>query len=89
MLLFTVITLFLQFQGLECQVTTPAPMPTTAVSLAEKVLAVQRIMYTGGTIDFQVAPCAFLLNGPLPGENGEPGPDPASASGDQVCVFIS
>lgn len=35
-----------------------------AVTLAEKVLAVERLMLTPGTIDFQVAPCRFLLNGP-------------------------
>ena len=71
-LLLFLITLFLQFHGLNC---TPDP-DSNGIYLAEKVLAIERMMLTPGTIDFQVAPCDFLLNGPP-----ALGPD---AAGDQV-----
>ena len=84
MLLITAVTLFLQFQGMNCQVTTAIPMPTTAVTLAEKVLNAQRLIITPGTIDFQVGPCELLLNGPPPGEDPN---IPGSPAGDQVRLF--
>jgi len=59
MLLLTIITLFLQFQAFTCQ-----SLDGNGISLDEKVLAIERLMLTPGTIDFQVAPCGFLLNGP-------------------------
>jgi hypothetical protein len=69
MLLLFFISIFLQFQGLKCQ-------DANGILLAEKVLAVERMMLTPGTIDFQVAPCDFLLNAP-----------PESVAGDQVYLF--
>jgi hypothetical protein len=75
MLLITILTLLLQFQGLNGQA-----LDANGISLAEKVLAIERLMLTPGTIDFQVAPCDFVLNGPPP---GFPGP-----SGDQVCLIL-
>jgi hypothetical protein len=75
MLLITIITLFLQFKSLNCQA-----LDANGISLDEKVLAIERLMLTPGTIDFQVAPFDFVLNGPPPGF-----PDPA---GDQVCLTL-
>jgi hypothetical protein len=72
MLLITSITLFLQFELFNCQA-----LDTNSISLAEKVLAIERLMLTPGTIDFQVAPCEFVLNGPPPGFP-EPSGDQAS-----------
>jgi hypothetical protein len=77
MLFITILALFLQFQSLYAQAVIPDP---NGVSLAEKILAIERLMLIPGTIDFQVAPCEFVLNGPPPGF-----PD---QSGDQVwCLF--
>jgi hypothetical protein len=75
MLIIAIIALFLQFNSLNCQA-----LDANGISLAEKVLAIERLMLTPGTIDFQVAPCDFVLNGPPPGF-----PDP---SGDQVCLIL-
>jgi hypothetical protein len=71
MILITLIILFLQFRTLNCQA-----LDHNGISLAEKVLEISRLMLTAGTIDFQVAPCEFLLNGP-----------PSSVAGDQVCLL--
>ena len=68
-LLLFFITLILQFRGGTCQ-------DLNGILLAEKVLAVERLMLSPGTIDFQVAPRDFLLNGP-----------PESVAGDQVSLF--
>jgi hypothetical protein len=66
MLFIAIITFFLQFQGLDCQV-----LDVNGVSLDEKVLYIERLMLTPGSIDFQVGPCDFLLNGPPPEESGD------------------
>jgi len=58
-MILTTLALFALLPGLSYQA-----LDTNAVSLEEKVLAVERLMLTPGTIDFQVAPCSFLLNGP-------------------------
>ncbi len=73
MLLFTIITLFLHFQRSNCEIP-----DANGIYLAEKVLAIERLMLTGGTIDFQVSTCDFALNAPLP---GFPGP-----TGDQTAA---
>lgn len=72
MLFYTIITLFLYFKISTCQ-------DQNNITLAEKVLAIERLMLTPGTIDFQVAPCSFVLNGPPPGFPDQPG--------DQVCLY--
>jgi hypothetical protein len=66
MLFIAIITFFLQFQGLNCQI-----LDVNGVSLDEKVLYIERLMLTPGSIDFQVGPCDFLLNGPPPEESGD------------------
>ena len=66
MLFIAIITFFLQFQGLSCQV-----LDANGVSLDEKVLYIERLMLTPGSIDFQVGPCDFLLNGPPPETSGD------------------
>lgn len=71
MILITLVTLFLQFRTLNCQA-----LDHNGISLAEKVREISRLMLTPGTIDFQVAPCEFFLNGP-----------PTSIAGDQVCLL--
>jgi hypothetical protein len=73
MLLLTIITLFLQFQGLNAEIP-----DQNGLYLADKVLAIERLMLTPGTIDFQVGPCNLDLNGPLAGSPEQ--------SGDQVCL---
>jgi len=66
MLFFAIITFFLQFQGLNCQV-----LDVNGVSLEEKILYIERIMLTPGSIDFQVGPCNSLLEGPPPEISGD------------------
>jgi hypothetical protein len=61
MLFFALLTLFLQFQSINSEIP-----DANGLYLADKVLAIERLMLTPGTIDFQVAPCDFLLNGPDP-----------------------
>lgn len=39
-------------------------LDANGVSLDEKVLAIERLMLTPGTVDFQTSPCNSLLNGP-------------------------
>jgi hypothetical protein len=73
MLFLAVITLLLQLQGLNAEIP-----DQNGLYLADKVLAIERLMLTPGTIDFQVAPCNLDLNGPLAGS--------AHQSGDQVCL---
>ena len=74
MLLITTILFFLQFQSLNCQA-----LDANGVSLAEKALAIERLMLTPGTIDFQVATCGYANLATPPGLPGE--------TGDQVCGF--
>jgi hypothetical protein len=73
MILLTIITLFLQFQTTTCQA-----LDANGISLAEKVLAIERLMLTPGTIDFQVAPCSFVLNGPPLDSPANPGDQTAA-----------
>ncbi|TVY15916.1 WSC domain-containing protein [Lachnellula arida] len=68
MLFFTLITLLLQFRGLNCQA-----LDANGVSLDEKILAIERLLLTPGTIMFPVTPCSFTLDGPqqtIPAQNG-------------------
>ncbi|TVY92382.1 WSC domain-containing protein [Lachnellula willkommii] len=68
MLFFTLITLLLQFRGLKCQA-----LDANGVSLDEKILAIERLLLTPGTIMFPVTPCSFTLDGPqqtIPAQNG-------------------
>lgn len=71
MLLFAFLILASQFRSAHSQ------LDANGISLAEKVLAIEQLMLTPGTIDFQVGPCDFVLNGP---PNNSP-----DISGDQVC----
>ena len=59
---------------MQIQISNCQALDANGISLTEKVLAIERLMLTPGTIDFQVAPCDFLLNGP-----------PPLIAGDQVC----
>jgi hypothetical protein len=61
---------FLEFQGLAGQA---FPLDANGISLDEKVLSIERLLLTPGTIIFPVDPCNEILNGP-PG-NGPNGPD--------------
>jgi hypothetical protein len=70
MLVFSLITLFWQIPGLAAQA---FPLDANGISLDEKVLAIERLLLTPGTIIFPVDPCNEILNGP-PG-NGPDGPD--------------
>ena len=68
MLLLTLLTLFLQFRGLNSQA-----LDANGISLDEKILAIERLLLTPGTIMFPVSPCSFMLNGPqqtIPAQNG-------------------
>lgn len=71
MFLLALLSLALQFRASYAQ------LDSNGMSLAEKVLAIEQLMLTPGTIDFQVGPCDFVLNGP---PNSSP-----DISGDQVC----
>lgn len=75
MLLLAIFSLALHFRSSHAQ------LDANGISLAEKVLAIEQLMLTPGTIDFQVAPCDFVLNGP---PNSSP-----DISGDQVCFSES
>ena len=66
MLFIAILAFFLQFQSLNCQV-----LDANGVSLDEKVLYIERLMLTPGSIDFQVGPCNSFLNGPPPGTSGD------------------
>jgi hypothetical protein len=72
MLFLTLLVLFLQFQGLACQ-------DANGITLDEKVLAVERLLLSGGTIIFPVTPCYFILNGP-------PQPSSTTMMGDQTSA---
>jgi len=61
MLFFSILALFLHFRSSLCD-----PDPNN-VYLADKVLAIERLMLLPGTIDFQVATCEYTNLGPTPG----------------------
>jgi hypothetical protein len=63
MLLFSILALFLHFHSSLCD------PDANNVYLAEKVLNIERLMLLPGTIDFQVATCAYTNLGPPPGED--------------------
>ena len=48
------------------------------VYLADKVLAIERLMLLPGTIDFQVATCEYTNLGPPPGDPDYPGDQTAA-----------
>jgi hypothetical protein len=48
-------------------------LDSNGVSLDEKILAIERLLLTPGTIMFPVTPCSFMLNGTqqtIPAQNG-------------------
>lgn len=80
MLFLTLLTLFLQFQGLASQA-----LDANGISLDEKVLAIERLLLTPGTIIFPVFPCAEILNGP-PVAPSDPTQGKVAAIGDQTAA---
>jgi hypothetical protein len=72
MLLFTTLTLSLHFRSSLCD------PDANNVYLAEKVLNIERLMLIPGTIDFQVATCAYTNLGPPPGESAYAGDQTAA-----------
>jgi len=66
----SVVAFGLHFRGLLSQA-----LDANGVSLDEKVLALERLLLTPGTIDFPVTPCDFNLNSA-----------PNSISGDQTAA---
>jgi hypothetical protein len=80
MLFLTLITLFLQFQGLASQ-----GLDANGISLDEKVLAIERLLLTPGTIIFPVFPCAEILLGP-PIVSSDPSQENVTAIGDQTAA---
>jgi len=73
MLILTLITFFLQFQSLNGQT-----LDANGISLAEKVLAIERLLLNPGTIIFPVAPCSLVLNGPPAGSPDDSGDQTAA-----------
>lgn len=69
-MLLTLFIWFLHFRSLAGQA---FPLDANGISLDEKVLAIERLLLTPGTIIFPVDPCNEILNGP-PG-SGPQGPD--------------
>ncbi len=65
MLVILLLTLCLYFQRLAAQT-----LDVNGISLAEKVLAIERLLLTPGTIIFPVTPCNLTLNGPPPEISG-------------------
>ncbi len=76
MFFLTLITLFLQFQALSGQT-----LDANGISLDDKLLAIERLLLTPGTIIFPVTPCELILNGPPP-----TGPVNVSIIGDQTSA---
>jgi hypothetical protein len=74
MFILILFILFLQLQGLTGQA-----LDANGISLDEKVLAVERLFLSGGTIIFPVTPCYFILGGP-------PSPDATTIMGDQTSA---
>jgi hypothetical protein len=72
MLLFSILALFLHFRSSVCD------PDANNVYLADKVLAIERLMLLPGTIDFQVAVCAYTNLGPPPGADDYPGDQTAA-----------
>jgi len=76
MLLLTLLTLLLHFQGSAGQA---LPLDANGISLDDKLLAMERMLLTPGTIIFPVTPCNEILNGP-------PGKDGRDSIGDQTSA---
>ncbi|KAG4443010.1 hypothetical protein IFR05_001541 [Cadophora sp. M221] len=70
MLGFTLITIILHVAGINAQA-----LDSNGLSLADKVLGIERLLLTPGTIIFPVTPCNLTLNGP-----------PADISGAQTAA---
>jgi hypothetical protein len=78
MLFVIFIILFFHFRSLADQA---LPLDANRISLDEKVLAIERLLLTPGTIIFLVDLCNEILNGP-PGS----GPDGVDQIGDQTSA---
>jgi hypothetical protein len=76
MLILTLLILFLYFQGSASQA---LPLDVNGISLDDKVLAMERMLLTPGTIIFPVDPCNEILLGP-------PGKDGVDSIGDQTSA---
>jgi hypothetical protein len=78
MLFLIFIALFFHFRSLVGQ---PLPLDANGISLDEKVLVIERMLLTPGTILFPVDPCNEILSGPPRG-----GPDGVDQIGDQTSA---
>ena len=58
MFFIALISLFLQFRGLVAQA-----LDSNGVSLDQKVLAIERLLLTPGTVISPVTPCSNAING--------------------------
>jgi len=65
MLGLTLLTTLLYITGIAAQA-----LDANGLSLADKVLGIERLLLTPGTIIFPVTPCNLTLNGPPPEISG-------------------